>query len=435
MSDAATLPWLTPPPTSSLATARALLLDLGAIDRGGVITPHGRAMVRLGQHPRLAHLVLKGRELGHGRVAALLAAILSERDFLRGERDVDVRHRIDLALAGKAPRQLLEAARRQAQGRDSDVAVTGALLALAYPDRIGRRRPAAAGRYLLSGGRGAALPQGDPMTNEEFLVVADLDGSAQDSRIFLAAPITVAEIEDLYADRIVEEEVVQWSARDGVVLARQRRRLGALALEDRPIDRPDPDKVKAAMLDGLRRRGLPWTDELRAWRQRVAFLRRLDESWPDLSDEALGASLDLWLGPYVDGRARRVDFASALKALVPWDRQRDLDRLAPTHIEVPSGSRVPVDYGNPAEPGLSVRLQEMFGLTDTPRIGGGKVSVTLHLLSPARRPVQVTRDLRSFWQRTYPEVRKELRGRYPRHPWPEDPWSATPTTRAKPRGT
>lgn len=450
-SDATTLPWLTPPPAASLATARALLIDLGALDLNGTITPHGRTMVRLGQHPRLAHLVLKGRELKQGRVAALLAAILGERDFLRlppGQRDVDLRHRVDIALSGKrdgALRLIQESARRlmshESRDETPDVAKTGALLALAYPDRIGRRRPGSAGRYLLSGGRGAALPEGDPMANEEFLVVADLDGSAQDSRIFLAAPITPAEIEDLFAQRIVDEQLVHWSAREGAVLARRRRRLGALLLEDKPLAQPDPDKMTAAMLGGVHQLGLgalPWSDDLVKWRQRIAFLRALDPGWPDLSDAALLASLDVWLAPFLDGVSRRdhlgrIDLAAALKALVPWDRQRQLDSLAPTHVEVPSGSRVPIDYANPAEPTLSVRLQEMFGLTDTPRVGGGTAPLTLHLLSPARRPVQVTRDLASFWTSGYKAVKAELKGRYPRHYWPDDPLVAEPTARVRPR--
>ena len=446
-ADAASLPWLTPPPAASLAAARALLLDLGAIDATGTITPHGRAMTRLGQHPRVAHLVLRGRELGHGRVAALLAAILGERDFLRlppGQRDADLRHRVDIALQGKAPRQILEVARRLSRDKDSDSAVTGALLSLAYPDRIGRRRAGTAGRYLLSGGRGAALSEGDPMGNAEFLVVADLDGSAQDSRVFLAAPITLAEIEELHGDRIVDEQVVQWSARDGAVLARQRRRLGALALEDKPLSSPDADKVLAAMLDGVRQLGigaLPWSDDLQRWRERIAFLRRQTPAdWPDLSDAALLDALDGWLAPFLGGISRRdhlsrVDLAAALKALVPWEKQRELDRLAPTHVEVPSGSRVPIDYGNASEPTLSVRLQEMFGLSDTPRIAGGKVPITVHLLSPARRPVQVTRDLASFWANGYRYVKAELKGRYPRHYWPDDPLIAEPTARVKPRPT
>jgi ATP-dependent helicase HrpB len=450
--DAASLPWLTPPPAAALATARALLADLGAIDAEGAITAHGRAMVRLGQHPRIAHLVLKGRELGQGKVAALLAAILGERDFLRlppGQRDADLRHRVDIALSGRRDgslRLIQEAARRLMPrgGSDerADTAMTGPLLALAYPDRIGRRRPGTAGRYLLSGGRGAALPEGDPMANEEFLVVADLDGSAQESRIFLAAPITAAEIEELYADRVVDEQLVQWSARDGAVLARRRRRLGALALEDKPLSQPDPEKVRAAMLDGVRQLGLgalPWSDDLVRWRERIGFLRlHAGVDWPDLSDAALLTSLADWLGPSLDGVSRRdhlarIDLAAALKALVPWEKQREVERLVPTHVEVPSGSRVAIDYANPDEPTLSVRLQEMFGLTETPRIAGGKVPLTIHLLSPARRPVQVTRDLASFWANGYKAVKSELKGRYPRHYWPDDPLVAEPTARARPR--
>jgi ATP-dependent helicase HrpB len=443
-ADAATLPWLTPPPAAALATARELLKDLGALDAAGVVTAHGRAMARVGLHPRLAHLVLKGRELGHGRVAGLLAAILSERDFLRlppGQRDVDLRHRVDLALAGKAPRPLLEMARRLTQGKDSDSSVTGLLLSLAYPDRIGRRRAASGGRYLLSGGRGAALPDGDPLGNDEFLAVGDLDGSAQDSRIFLAAPISLGEIEELHGERIEDEQVVQWSARDGAVLARQRRRLGAIALEDKPLRSPDGDAVRTAMLEGVRQLGigaLPWSDDLQKWRERIAFLRQLDESWPDLADASLLSGVGDWLGPFLDGVSRkdhlsRVDLGAALRALLPWEKQRQLDSLAPTHVEVPSGSRVPIDYANPAEPTLSVRLQEMFGLSDTPRVAGGKVPITVHLLSPARRPVQVTRDLASFWASGYRAVKSELKGRYPRHYWPDDPLIAEPTARVRPR--
>ena len=450
-ADAATLPWLTPPPAAALASARALLADLGALDGGGAITAHGRAMARLGQHPRLAHLVLKGRALGQARLAALLAAILGERDFLRlppGQRDVDLRHRVDIALGGRrdgALRLILEQARRLmprgAAEERPDVSMTGTLLALAYPDRIGRRRPGTAGRYLLSGGRGAVLPEGDPMGNEEFVVVGDLDGSAQDARIFLAAPISLADIEEAFSDRIATEEIVTWSEREGAVLARRRRRLGALVLEDKPLGSPAAGALATAMIAGIRQMGLnalPWSDELQRWRERVAFLRTLDDSWPDLGDAALLATLEEWLAPFLDGAARRghlarIDLAAALKTLVPWERQRELDRLAPTHVEVPSGSRVPIDYGNPAEPTLSVRLQEMFGLTDTPRVGGGRMPVTIHLLSPARRPVQVTRDLASFWASGYRSVKAELKGRYPRHYWPDDPLVAEPTARVKPR--
>jgi len=321
-TSAGALPWLTPPPAASLATAQALLADLGAINRAGLVTPHGRAMARLGQHPRLAHLVLHGRAMGQARVAALLAAILGKRD--------GALRLIQEAARRLMPRDSREQGGREREGRDErpDVARTGAVLALAYPDRIGRRRPGAAGRYLLSGGRGAALPEGDPMATEEFLVVADLDGSAQDSRIFLAAPIGLLDIEELYAERIVAEEIVRWSERDGAVLARRRRRLGALVLEDKPLARPDPEAVRRAMLDGVRQLGvaaLPWTSELATWRRRVAFLRRHDAGWPDLSDAALTESLEDWLLPFLDGVSRRdhlarLDLEAALRTLVPWDR-------------------------------------------------------------------------------------------------------------------
>jgi ATP-dependent helicase HrpB len=226
------------------------------------------------------------------------------------------------------------------------------------------------------------------------------------------------------------------------VLARQRRRLGALLLEDKPLGRPDPEKMRAAMLDGVRQLGLgalPWSDDLVRWRERVGFLRRhVGEDWPDLSDAALLAVLPSWLGPYLDGVSRRdhltrIDLSAALRTLVPWEKQREVERLVPTHVEVPSGSRVAIDYANPDEPTLSVRLQEMFGLTETPRIAGGKVPLTIHLLSPARRPVQVTRDLASFWANGYKSVKSELKGRYPRHYWPDDPLVAEPTARARPR--
>jgi ATP-dependent helicase HrpB len=256
---------------------------------------------------------------------------------------------------------------RLAGGENPDPSTTGALLALAYPDRIGRRRVGTANRYLLSGGRGAALPEGDPMSNEEYLVVADLDGAAQDARVFLAAPIawprsrrSMPIASSTSRSCSGARATMRWSPR-------QRRRFGALALADKPIHRPDPEKVKAALLDGVRQRGLSWTDEQRAWRERIAFLRQVDDSWPDLSNAALMASLEDWLAPFVDGAARRIDFAAALKALVPWDRQRQIDALAPTHVEVPSGSRIPIDYANPADRRCRGGFQEMFGLTETPR--------------------------------------------------------------------
>ena len=252
----------------------------------------------------------------------------------------------------------------------------------------------------------------------------------------------LAEIEALFAERLVARDVLRWDAREQAVVARRQRRLGALVLQDQPLPDADPHAARAAMLDGIRALGLdslPWTDGLRAWRQRVLFLRRhLGEAWPDLSDAVLLESLPAWLGPYLDGVSRRahldrVDLGAALRGQLDWSQGQALDVMAPTHIAVPSGSRVPIDYGSADEPVLAVRLQEMFGLAQTPRIAGGKVPLLIHLLSPARRPVQVTRDLASFWATGYRAVKAELKGRYPRHYWPDDPLVAEPTARVRPR--
>ncbi|HEX2888065.1 ATP-dependent helicase HrpB [Vineibacter terrae] len=460
--DAMALPWLTPPPAAALSTARDLLADLGALDSGGAVTAHGRAMSALGLHPRLAHMLLRGRDEGQGPLACLVASLISERDLLRfapGQRDPDLRHRVDVLLNETRPvagaaidrgtlaavRQGARDLRRRLGVRDEDAPdsrATGRLVAMAYPDRIARRRAGGGNRYVLSGGRGAAVPEGDPLAAEEWLAIADLDEGAQDARIFLAAPLALAEIEALLAERLVACDVLRWDAREQAVVARRQRRLGALVLQDQPLPDADPDAVRAAMLDGIRALGLdslPWTDGLRAWRQRVLFLRRhLGDAWPDLSDAALLESLPAWLGPYLDGVSRRahldrVDLGSALRGHLDWSQGQALDVMAPTHVAVPSGSRVPIDYGNVDEPVLAVRLQEMFGLAETPRIAGGKVPLLIHLLSPARRPVQVTRDLASFWATGYRAVKAELKGRYPRHYWPDDPLVAEPTARVRPR--
>lgn len=460
--DVGTLPWLTPPPAAALATAQALLAELGALDDAGAITAHGRAMAGLGVHPRLTHMLLRGRDEGHGGIACLVAALVSERDLLRfapGQRDPDLRHRVDLVLNDARPvagatvdrgtlaaiRQAARELRRRLDVRDEggiDSRATGRLVALAYPDRIARRRAGGGGRYLLSGGRGAVLPDGDPLAAEDWLAIADLDEGGQDARVFLAAPLALADIEELFADRLAERDVLRWDAREQAVVARRLRRLGELVLQDRPLPAPDADAVRAAMLQGIRAMGLdclPWTAGLRAWCQRVLCLRRhLGEAWPDLSDAALLASLETWLGPFLDGVSRRahlerVDLAAALHGLLDWPLRQKLDELAPTHVAVPSGSRVPIDYGNPDEPVLAVRLQEMFGLAQTPRIAGGKLALLIHLLSPARRPVQVTRDLAGFWATGYRDVKAELKGRYPRHYWPDDPLVAEPTARVRPR--
>jgi ATP-dependent helicase HrpB len=318
----------------------------------------------------------------------------------------------------------------------------GLLLALAYPDRIAQRRPGPPGRFRLRSGQGAWLdPQ--PLAAEPYLVAAELDGHPVESRVLLGLPVGVEEIERHFANDIVREDVLAWDPADRQVIARRRRRLGALVLEDSPLGDPDPVAVAAALLQGIRAEGiqrLPWGEEARSVRARLAFMHRLDPAWPDVSDEALADGVERWLGPYLVGVRRynelsRINLGQALLDLAPAGRRSELEQWAPSHVSVPTGSRITVDYSDPAAPVLAVRLQELFGQKETPTVGRGRVPLTLHLLSPARRPVQVTRDLAGFWRKTYFEVRKDLKGRYPKHHWPDDPLAAEPTRHAKRRRT
>jgi len=461
--DPAALGWLDPPPAAAYGEACALLRRLGALDDKGRITEQGRAMAGLGVEPRLAHMMVRGREWGLGGLACALAALLSERDLVKaapGRRDADLRLRAELLRerGGSLPpglsldRGALERTRQTARHYERQLGLrrqtadgseaTGRLVAQAYPDRLAQRRPGSAGRFLLANGRGAELAPGDPLANEEFLAVSDLDGERQSARIFLAAPIARGEIEGDFAGLIETVETVAWDEREGAVLARRRRLLGALVLKDEPLASPPPAQVTAALLAGIRALGLdalPWRDAALGLRHRIGFLRRLEgeeSGWPDLSDAALAAALESWLAPYLSGIARRsqldrVDLAAALMGLLRPEQRRMLERLAPTHIAVPSGSRIAIDYGAGEVPVLAVRLQEMFGARETPAVAAGRVPLMLHLLSPAGRPMQVTRDLAGFWVGSYPELRRAMRGRYPKHPWPEDPLSAPPTARAK----
>ncbi len=459
------LSWLDPPPPAAWREARGLLARLGALDEGGRLTDHGRAMAALALHPRLAHMIARARDLGMAGLACDLAALLGERDLFRargGARDTDIRHRIAALRGNERPppgfeidRGALRRARAAADewrrrlkvgaGQDDppgDMDDAGLLIALAYPDRIAQRREAGKLAYRLANGRGAAFGGPDPLAREEWLALAEVGGGGADGRIFLAAPLTLAGIEERFADRIRDEDDVRWDDRGEAVVARRARRLGALVLEERPLAADAPDAVRAAMIDGIRRLGLdvlPWTPETRALCRRVAFVAGLEgaDAWPDMSEAALRADLEGWLAPHLAGIARRaqlagLDLDGALKGRIGWERLKRLDQRAPTHITVPSGSRVALDYSGEV-PALDVRIQEMFGLADTPRVAGGRVPVLLRLLSPARRPVQVTRDLAGFWANSYRAVRADLRGRYPKHPWPDDPLAAPPTARAKPR--
>jgi ATP-dependent helicase HrpB len=451
VADPAELAWLDPPPAASYSEACSLLIHLGALTATGRITAHGGAMARLAMHPRLAHMVLKGREMAAGETACEVAALLTERDVLSRHDsvpDADIRIRLDV-LRGVTVRddvnqQALRGARavaRACRGGPGRTEQVGLLLAFAYPDRIARQRPGQPGKYLLRNGVGAALQPGS-LAREEFIVAAELEGGASESRILLAAPLSLGEIEEHFGDAVEREELVEWDEAARAVTARRRERLGAVVLREAALARPDAERVLEVLLDALGREklaGLKWSETATGLRERVGFLRRLDPTWPDLSDGALAASVREWLGPHLGGIRRiadveRLDLHRILLEVVGWTRRDDLDRLAPTHIQVPSGSRVPVNYSSPEAPKLAVRLQEVFGMRETPRVAGGQVALTLHLLSPASRPVQVTRDLAGFWRTTYFDVRKDLKGRYPRHYWPDDPLRAEATRRAKPRG-
>lgn len=476
VADPSELTWLDPPPPAAFAQARELLRELTALDAAERLTPHGQAMARLALHPRLAHMVLRAHAEGLGALACDLAALLSERDVLRssGTAGSDLRVRLDVlregprgetsATAGSVDRGALERARRQAaQWRRMISAIApapatrepatrepaarehvgrehvGRVLALAYPDRVAQRRRGAAPRFLQRNGAGAVFAPEDPLGVEPFLVVAESDGRAPESRVFLAAPLSLEDVEHDFAAQVTVEERVEWSDESGV-RAHRLRKLGAITLAESRLETPDPAAVAATLAAVSRRRGLgmlPWTESARRLRARLAFLHALDPSaWPDVADGALASPLFERLAPEL-ATARsahdllRVDVHEALLGLLPWRQRVQLDELAPTHFTAPTGSRLPIDYADPRAPSVGVRLQELFGLTDTPRVGGGRVPLTLHLLSPAQRPVQVTRDLAGFWRSSYFDVRKDLRARYPKHEWPDDPLAATPTRRAK----
>jgi len=467
--DPSELSWLAVPPPGNVAQAKELLVRLGALDPSGHITPHGTHMAELALHPRLSHMLLKAVPRKLTDLACEIAALVSERDILRGPpgwRNADLRLRLDVlhgrhdqAHGATVDRGASQRVKRTAEmwrhqlpsggdgkqaDRKSDPDAAGLLLALAYPDRIAQRQPGGEPRYLLSNGRGALFANPDPLASEPFLVIADLDAGTQWARIDLAAPLSLMDVESLYADQIEQTENVEWDDRTKTVRASRQRRFGALVLSEQALSKPDPSLIGRALLIGIRQAGiasLTWTPDLRQWRARVQFLSRVEgaaSTWPDLSDESLQRTLDEWLGPFLAGittldRVKRMDLAKPLHALLNWNQQRQLERQAPTHLTVPSGSNIRIDYDQQDLPVLAVRLQEMFGCKNTPLVADGKIPVMLHLLSPAKRPVQVTKDLASFWANAYQDVRKELRGRYPKHHWPEDPLTAPPTAKVKKR--
>jgi ATP-dependent helicase HrpB len=425
---------LTPPPEKGLAEARALLAALGALDAAGHITPHGRRLAALPLHPRLGHMLASA-----GPAAAPLAALLNDRDPLRGE-GCDLAPRLAALRRPKgnpALERIAQEARRLARlaGDTARELSPAEQAALAYPDRIGLRRPGDAPRWVLSGGTGAEMDPADPLAGSRLIVATDLDGRGREARIRQAAALTEAELRALFPERIGWHDVCRWSRRHRRIEARRQERFGALVLDDRIWKNPPPEALAGALLEAARDLGLPWTDAARRLQARIGFLRAQGAALPDSDDAALMEGLEDWLLPHLMGRRslEGLDLAAALAARLDWEQQQALDRLAPGDFVTPLGRRVPIDYAGGA-PGIEVRLQEMFGVTEHPRVGPDRLPLKITLLSPARRPVQVTTDLPGFWDSSYADVRKDMRGRYPRHPWPEDPRRADPTLRARRRG-
>jgi ATP-dependent helicase HrpB len=461
------LRFVDPPPAGALAAARDLLQRLGALDDDHRITPAGRSMLALGTHPRLAAMLLAARDDRDRALACDLAALVEARDPLR-QRDDGWRARW-LALAGsragragdahRGTLATVDAAARQWRRRTGTRAepphdvpphALGDLLAHAFPDRIARVHPRDPQRYQLANGRMARLADDSTLRGEPWLVASELRFEARDSLVLRAAPVDEAHLRQAFTAHFVERDEVRWDAERRALVAERVRRFDGIVLDTRPAGRVDPDLAARALSDAVADLGLdalPWSDGLRQWRARVQSLRAWlpDLGLPDLSDDALLATRAQWLQPLFQGLTR-LDalagdaFAEGLRARLDWALRQRVDQLAPARIVVPSGMERRIDYalahdGAPEAPVLAVKLQELFGLAETPRIADGRIALVLHLLSPAGRPLQVTGDLRGFWERTYPDVRREMKGRYPRHPWPEDPWNAPATHRAKPRGT
>jgi ATP-dependent helicase HrpB len=477
------LAFLDPPPRPALSEAKSLLTELGAIDADGRITEEGRKLRRLPLPPRLARMVIDATPKGEGLLAAEIAALISERGL--GSDDVDLTARLQTFRRDSSPRardaramaerwaELSVAsplvgqdwvkgpeARHKSSTRHHSTATPnpsppggeehlsiGTLLALAYPERIAKNRGGSAGAFLLANGRGAQVDAASPLAREPYLAAAELTGSAAAGRILLAAPITLGDIETHFADHITTSEEVTFDAPSASLRARKRRRVGAVALTEQPMALTPSNETSKKLAEGVLRLGierLPWSDELRQWRDRIAFLRRAEgeraeNSWPDLSDAAFAADPD-WLASLFAGKTALAElsadeFTAALKARLPFPLRRRLDAQAPTHFTAPTGTRAPIDYDADRGPKIAVRVQELFGLDRHPSVASGQVPLLIELLSPAHRPVQTTRDLPSFWRGSYAAVRADMRGRYPKHPWPDDPLAAQATRRAKPRAT
>lgn len=463
-----TLPWLDPPPQAALRQGLEVLTQLGAVDVQGLLTAHGRAMAQLGLHPRLAHMLLEGQRLGRAQLACELATLLNERDPLAGQgAGTDLMARLDwLRQDGPDPRrrtirQLCQQLQQQLQGNrgparagasaanlpgaivscPEEAETAALLLSCAYPERIALARLEGKGRFLMRSGRGAQLPTHDPLACQSVLAVASVDSSGSDVRILQALPLKRQILEALQATQGCQLPLVSWQPTERRVRAVIERRLGALVLERRPWDDPPEAAVLAAMLEGIRSLGLgvlPWSRDSRELQHRLTLAHaRRGAPWPDRSEPALERDLEQWLGDQLSGlraldELRQLDLREGLWNGLLWEHRQELERLLPSQIILPTGRRARLEYGS-GGPVLAVKLQELFGLSEGPRVLEGELPVSLHLLSPARRPVQITQDLEGFWRGSYAQVRRELRGRYPRHPWPEDPAQAMPTATSRPK--
>ncbi|SHI53939.1 ATP-dependent helicase HrpB [Halodesulfovibrio aestuarii] len=437
-----TLAWLNTPPASNYRQALTLLQQLGALDTNFSITAHGKAVTALPLHPRLAHMIITANEQGYGLTACILAAVLSER-----VHGTDLRHLVEQALStptiAKTTRHLCNLLQIPAS-EPLKIHMTGACLALAYPDRIGKLLANSRTEYKLANGRKAQLAEESSLAASPFIVVAELNDAHATSRIWRCAPIHIDDIYNLFKSRIQECESVEWDEKTASVTALRTEQLGEIILSQQPLTNVPQERLLAALLEGIRKLGLetlPWTKEALHLRERLSFMHIYaheptsvtnQNEWADVSDKSLLSTLETWLSPYLTGMRnasdlRKLDLKTILLASLDWTQQTTLQKIAPTHFTVPSGSSIRIDYSNPNAPLLPVKLQEMFGATQTPAIANGQVPLTVHLLSPAGRPLQVTRDLLSFWKNGYPSVRSEMRGRYPKHPWPEDPITAEPT--------
>jgi len=448
VSDPATLAFLDSPPPVALKEASMLLRELDALDVDGRITAEGQALRMLALPPRLARMIVDANRLGCGEAAARIAAILTERGLGGDGVDLDARlenFARDRSPRGQSARQLAQRWVAQAfspssQGGGEHIS-TGAILALAFPDRVARNRGKAS--FTLANGRGANVDPASALARAPYIAVAELTGTAASGRILLAAPITQDEIEARFADHITVEDETGFDKSAMALRARRRKRLHAITLSEQNLPVAASEQAAQILADGLAANldRLPWSKALKQWRDRVMFLRAtVPDEWPDLSDAALAESRAAWLAPALMDKTSLSDISAgdlsdAVMALLPWDKRARLEREAPTHFTAPTGTSLPIDYEAEQGPTIAVRLQELFGLSVHPSIANGKLPLVLELLSPAHRPVQVTRDLPGFWRGSYAAVRADLRGRYPRHPWPEDPASAEPTRRVKPRGT